>query len=188
MNTGARYKFIINVAYYTLITAIIYILVRFLFAYLFPFIIGLIITAVVQKPANYLSRKMKVSKGKCALVLVVLTYLVVIGILTYFIFKVGNFVYGLTINDNAVFQNIGSYVDDLISRFNNLPEFFVTFIRNLINSLVSLISDFAKSIVKALPMFLTSSLITVIASCYIAKDFDRFKVSISSVATPFKTS
>ena len=183
MNTQARYKFIINTVYYVIVGVIVYISVKVLFAYLFPFIIGIIITAMVQKPAQYLSERIKIKKGYCALALVLFEFLIIIGALSYLVFRAGNYIYSLTLNDNELLSSITDFADSIISNFENLPEFFGVLFKNLLNSIAAIITDFAKDIITSLPMFITSSLVTIIASCYIAKDYDRFKESVASVTS-----
>lgn len=189
MNTASKSKFIINVFYYTLLSVIIYFSIKFLFVYLFPFIIGTIITVMVQKPATLISKHTKIKKGFCALGLVILIYIVLIALISLIIFKAGALVYNIAVSDNNIISQIGEYVDKLISSVNNLfdniPEFLSSelskTIKNLLETVAAIFTDFAKSLVSSMPMFLTSSLVTIIASCYIAKDYDRFKDSILSV-------
>lgn len=196
MNTNTKSKFITSVVYYSLLVAIIYFVVKFLFVYLFPFIIGTIITVLVQKPATLISKRTKIRKGYCALGIVALVYLLIISFLSLIIFEVGAFIYNLTISDNKILSDISVYVDRLIESvnniFDNIPEFISnelsTIIKNVLNSVAQIFTDFSKSIVSSMPMFLTSSLVTIIASCYIAKDYDRFKASILSVvSSKYKT-
>lgn len=181
MYTDSRLKFIINVVYYSAIGILVYLAVRFLFLYLLPFIIGLIITVTVQKPADYISKKTRIRKGYCAVALVVIEYLILIGLISLLAFEAGNYIYQLATGESELISSIGSFVDKTLLSFENMPEYLSDSLKNFLNGFVGIIADFAKQTIKGLPMFFTSTLVTVVASCYIAKDYDRFKVSIKSV-------
>ena len=191
MNTASKSKFIINVFYYALLAVIIYFSIKFLFVYLFPFIIGTVITILVQKPATLISKHTKIKKGVCALGLVILIYIILIALISLIVFEVGTLIYNMAISDNKIISQISEYVDKLIvsvnNLFDNIPEFISNelsnVIKNLLGTIAGIFTDFAKSIVSSTPMFLTSSLVTIIASCYIAKDYDGFKASILSVVS-----
>ena len=191
MEKTNKVSFLINILFYGTIGIIIYFSVKFLFAYLLPFIIGTVITVMVQKPASKVADRIKVKKGYCALTFVILTYLIIIFLIVFSVFEISVYVYNIATGDNYLSIQISSLVDNVITSLNaisvNIPEFiqvqFSSFIRNVIDGIVGILSDFAKSFVKAMPMFITSSIVTIIASCYIAKDYDRFKASISSVVS-----
>lgn len=191
MERTNKVNFLINILFYGTVAIIIYFSVKFLFAYLLPFIIGTVITVMVQKPATKLSEKINLKKGYCALALVILIYIIIILSIAFFVFGTSVYVYNIATGDNYLSSQISSLVDKAITGLNsisvNIPEFietqFSNFIRNVFDGIVGILTDFAKSFVKAMPMFITSSIVTIIASCYIAKDYDRFKVSISSVVS-----
>lgn len=189
MDVTSKSKFIVNIVYYSIIALIIYILFKFLFAYLLPFIIGTVITVLVQRPAAAISDKTKIRKGNCALILVILIYITLFCLISFLIFKAGVYIYDFTLSDNQIILSISKAVDQTFlavkNVFSNIPEFVTSQIsntfKNLFSSIADILTDFAKSVVSATPMFLTSSLVTIIASCYIAKDYDRFKISIKSI-------
>lgn len=189
MYSDSKRKFIINTVYYSIIILIAYIVFKFLFAYLLPFIIGTIITILVQKPSEAVSKRTKIKKGYCALALVILIYVALFLAVSFFIFKVGVYIYNFTLNDSKILSSVSTMIDNIVvsleNIFKDIPDFATTQIsnifKNFINVIVNAFTSFTKSIVAATPMFLTSSLVTIIASCYIAKDYDRFKISVKSV-------
>lgn len=183
MYTNRRYNFIVNVIYYGIIVLIVYLVIKFLFAYLLPFIIGAIVTAMVQKPAAYISAKTKIKKGYCALGLVIAEYLIIIGIISLLLFELGNYIYTLATGESKLLGEITSFVDKLLLDFENMPDFISESLKNVLNGFTGILTDFAKQTLKGVPMFFTSLLVTVVASCYIAKDYDRFKASVLSVTS-----
>lgn len=191
MEKSHKVNFLINILFYGAIGVIIFFSVKFLFAYLLPFIIGTVITVVVQKPATRIAKQIKIKKGYCALALVILIYLLIISVLSLLLFKLGAYIFNMATGDNFLINLITQFSDKIISGFDsilvNVPEFiqtqFLSFIRNVLDGIIEILTDFAKSFVKSMPMFITSSIVTIIASCYIAKDYDRFRISIKSVVS-----
>ena len=191
MDKENKVNFLINILFYSAIGLIIFFSVKFLFAYLLPFIIGTVITVVVQKPATRIANRIMIKKGYCALALVILIYLLIISVLSLLLFEIGAYIYNMATGDSFLSNLITQFSDKVISVFDsilvNVPEFIQTqtssFIRNILDSIIEIFTDFAKSLVKSMPMFITSSIVTIIASCYIAKDYDRFKTSVKSVVS-----
>lgn len=189
MTKDAKTNFLINTLFFTVVAIIIYFAVKFLYIYLLPFIIGTIITVLVQKPAAYVSERIKIKKGYCALLLVIIIYFALVATITLAILKIGLYLSEIA-NENSTFMstisNMTYNFSKQLQKFENkipplLGEQISSLIKSFVNSIVGLVSDFAKNTAKSMPMFITTSVVTVIASCYIAKDFDRFKISILSV-------
>ena len=175
-------NFLINIAYYFIISIIIYISIKFLFAYLFPLIIGTVITIVVQKPASTISNKLKIRKGYCALALVIVVYLLLVVVLSLLVFKTGSYIYRFTTSDKQILAGISSKFESIVNELNQITgEQFSSVVKSFFNSILGIITNFAKTAIKITPKLLTSSIVTIIASCYIATDYDRFKASILSV-------
>ncbi len=183
-------NFLIDLAFFLTVAALIYVSFRFLAVYTFPFLIGLIITVFVQIPANFISKHTRINKGVCAMVLVILTYLAVISLLVllvYFLYNAGaRFVSNLP----AIFGDLGSTVGDfgrsvdsfvatmpveVQSSFGGIVDSFVETIGKTVTEFVS---DIATSIAFNTPEFIVVSIVTVVASCYIAKDIDKLKASV----------
>ena len=64
-------NFLIDLAFFITVAAIIYVVFKFLAVYLFPFVIGLVITIFVQRPAEFISKHLKIKKGICAIIFVI---------------------------------------------------------------------------------------------------------------------
>ena len=189
MTKASKINFLVNAAFYTIVALILYFTFRFLFIYLFPFLIGLFITIAVQKPATVLSKRIKTRKGYCALFLVILFYLLLVGLVALVVFLAGRYLSGAAIWQKDFIGHITdlltAYTADIEEIIKKLPESIEkqlsTGFNSLINGITAYISDLAAKTAKAAPMFFTSTVVTVIASCYIAKDFERFQDSIYSV-------
>ena len=63
VQTEAKRKFLIDVAFLTVICVIIYFIFKFLSVYLLPFVIGIFVSFIVQKPVRFISSKTKIPKN-----------------------------------------------------------------------------------------------------------------------------
>ena len=79
METEQKRAFIITVTYTALVIALVFVIYKFLIIYLLPFIIGLALAYILQKPSAYISKKIRIRKGIVSAVLVVVSFLLVIG-------------------------------------------------------------------------------------------------------------
>lgn len=189
MTRETKTEFLINTVFFLVVGVIIFFSVKFLFVYLLPFIIGTLVTVLVQRPAAYVSDKLKIRKGYCALVFVIVIYLTIVAAAFLLFFKMGIYVSEVAISDSGLVKQIGDTFDEIVSKLEAfsdkippmLSEQISGVIDSIVTSLTGYVSDFAKGIARATPMFLTTSIVTIIASCYIAKDFDRFVDSVGSV-------
>ena len=189
MTNQFKRNFILNTIFYSITAILFFLMIRFLLVYLFPVIIGIVVTIIVQKPACFISDKVKIKKGYCALVLVILSYALIIGLCSFLIIKGGYYISGLFNESSGIINSVNDAVKKLSLRINEivdtLPSWVSGFLENTVSKIAAglsgYISDFAKNTAKATPMFLTGSIVTIIASCYIARDFEGFKASLKSI-------
>ena len=78
MTLEGKKKFLINILFAIVAIALIYIVFKFLLSYLFPFIIGIALAALVQKPSEFIERKTKIKSGISAASMVFVFYISVI--------------------------------------------------------------------------------------------------------------
>ncbi len=183
MNLEKKKNFIINFMYFIVLSIIFLLIFNITTTYLLPFIIGIVISYFVQKPANFLSIKFKFKKEICAAILSAIIFLIVIillMILLYFIYHqvselISYFLYENDKNNNFLlnfFYNIKEFVQQ-----EKLDHFAFGFgedaIKNFILKITDLLSKFASEIIKKTPKFLISSIITIVATFYISKDYNK---------------
>src|SRR5690554_6323662 len=84
MSLERRKNFIINLSYYLLIAAIIYIVIKYLLGLLTPFIIGFLVAFGLQSSIKFLAKKLRLAKKFVAVILVLLFY-IVIGSLVFWL-------------------------------------------------------------------------------------------------------
>ena len=186
MTLEKRKNFIINIFYFGIIAVLIYFAVKFLSSYLTPFLIGIFASFIVQRPANFINKKTKIPKGAITIVLVILTYVIIIAL-------VGVISYLLYIGLSSFLQKeLPSYLPTIKSAFNGLSLWFATAFKDLpqeaiasiqalpetlINKVASIGGGFAAelglSLAKATPQTIITIIVTIVASCYIALDYDK---------------
>lgn len=189
-------NFLIDLAFFVTVAALIFIAIRFLAIYMLPFVIGLAITFLVQKPANQLSQRLKMKKGVCAVIMVILSYAVVSAIFAILGFgiyalagKVVQFIPGII---SYVTEELIPSINSLLSGFAHTPDVLNEAISSFGDGMLEkfggyigeTIPKFAVNIVVATPEFIITVIVTVVASCYIAKDYDKFKRKIKLFLKP----
>ena len=189
-------NFLIDLAFFITVAAIIYVVFKFLAVYLFPFVIGLVITVFVQRPAEFISKHMKINKGICAIIFVILTYIAVVGLISlivYLLYTVGaRFVENLPGILGEVTSSVGEFGKSIDGFMNNMPVqmqssfsgMLDSFIGTLTSTLTEFVSGLATSIAFNTPEFIVVSIVTVVASCYIAKDIDKLKAAVKGFVKP----
>lgn len=183
MTVQRKKEILIHIAFIVVIAAICYLAFRFLILYLLPFVIGFLLTAAIQRPARYLERKTKAPPGVWSVALVILAYLAAAGLLVFagyqlydqlfsFARTLPGYIPMLSELFSGISQRFSSLFADLpenlTATIGALPE---TIISNLADSLTGSLSAFASRVVGELPGILVTSLVTIVASCFIAKDY-----------------
>lgn len=182
----AEYKkdFIVNVLFIGTILGLIVIISKFMLSYVFPFVIGIIVALAVQKPACGLSRRIHIKKQICSVILTILICAVTFA-------AAGLGVWAIAGKLGRLIGKIPGYFSILQKSFNNikngmtdgipvtgkntLENAFSGAAESFVSGLTGYISSTAKALISGLPSFLIGSIVTVVASCYIAKDYDRLK-------------
>lgn len=177
-------RFLINIAFLAVVLLLIYFVFKSLLAYLMPFVIAVLVAALLQRPARFLHRKIKIPKSICSVVLVVLTYIVALALLGTVVYFLYQQLYGFFTDMRSFIPHIDEFIERIrnmaISISNALPEEIIehlntlpaTAIDGITSTATTALSNFASSLVKATPQILISAIVTVVASCYIAADYD----------------
>jgi len=179
LNLAQKQKFLINFAYFITIITFLYILLKFAFSYFLPFVIGVTIAYLVQKPSVFLSKKLKIKKEICAAFLSVLIYIIVVLVLALVLFLcISNFNKLIEFLSSAIkeIKTFTSKISNIFDGFLSKNNFFADIsLNNLLNKISEVITAFVAKVIKTIPNFLISSVVTVVATCYISKDYDKLK-------------
>lgn len=174
-------NFLINFFYTIVIGALIFLVCKFLINYLLPFIIAAVIAFLMQKPSHFLSSKIRVKTGIVAMFLSAAVYIAVATLAVFLIYK-------LTVSLGGIAQNLPDFLTQITDKINALRERFAdvlpgeytSLLDDLLNgmfekisaSVTSFVSNTLTNIAKNAPSFLFSSIVALVASCYIAKDYE----------------
>ena len=182
----AEYKkdFIINVLFIGLFLGLIVLVSKFMLAYVFPFVIGIIIALAVQKSALGLARKIHIKKQICAVILTILICVATLtaaglgvwaiaGKLGRLLGKVPEYFSVFEKSLNSIKKGMTEGISS--SGRNSFENAFSGAVDSLATGITGYISSAAAALASGLPTFLIGSVVTVVASCYIAKDYERLK-------------
>ncbi len=177
-----RKSFLINFCYVTVLVILILVSAKFLLSYLLPFVLAGIIAFLMQRPAEFLQRKLKFKKNITAAFLAVLVYLAVGFLSVFLIYRSSLFLMDLTEKLPYFFEKAGNLIDALNDRFSdilpenegfNLDSFWQSIFNKATVTVTDVLSSSITALAKNTPSFFISSIVALVASCYIAKDFDR---------------
>lgn len=183
MNLGEKKKFIINFTYFFIWCAIVYLILKVAAVYLLPFIIGIIIAYAVQKPSELLSKKTNLKKENFAAILSVLVFIsviILIAVLGWFLYNQFSSFIGLFMVRSASFKNYIEQAYEWLQRlFRSIDGEFDGTLNKLTNDTVSsfinklgvILSNTTTTFIKKLPTIIISSVVTVVATCYISKEY-----------------
>jgi sporulation integral membrane protein YtvI len=196
LNNDKKKKFLIYIAYITVILVLAYLAVKICLGYMLPFIIGIIIAVLVQKPAVIISDKVKIKTGTAAFLLVVFIYLALLLLLFFF----GSRVYFAAVNAyykapqilekvSDVFENVSDGISSFASSLpgdygEHISHLSENFANTAIEKITEVISSLFTSIVSGMPGFLLSVVVTVITGCYVAKDFASVRNALNYALKP----
>lgn len=185
MNTETKRKAIIDVLFIAMILALVYFVIEYLAVWVLPFIIGLLVAIILQKPVAFLTEKTKVGRGfwSCLLVLTVLCALfAIVGLLGWALYEESpGFAKWLT----GMVPEIRNTLNSVSAWFSGITHMLPAGVgsalesapANIIGAVVSgvtgLVTMVAEKVITDGPGLLISCIFSVVASCYITKDYRK---------------
>ena len=189
MEIEKKRKFIINILYFAIILAIVWVILEWGLSLIMPFIIAFLISWALQRPIRFLSEKLRVHKKILAIFLVLLFYCTIGLLIALLIIKSFSAVGELIASLPALYE---AHINPLIGKiYDSLESSFIRLDPELMNALDTLIQDSAASIgeiisglsmtvagavsgaASSLPGFLIRLLLMVISTFFISMDYDR---------------
>lgn len=187
MNIDYKKDFLINALFWVIILGITVITLKYLPTFLLPFFVGIAISFFMQKPAEFLEKRFKIKKDIFAVILTIGFCALFFALLILILWAIGNKLMNEIKLMPQFFSAIENSVNDIKDKiFNNMHSLTIEQKSNIegvfsksLQSLVATASNFltriTTEILKGMPTFLITGIVTVVASCYFAKDFDRLK-------------
>ncbi len=183
MTVENKKNFIINTAYIAVIAVLIYFALKYLAVWLLPFVIGFVCALALQKPVAFLSKKTRIPRGIWALLLVATILTVLFGSIAFLGYNLYDQSLQLVTRLTDELPSIKDTFSSLAGRFsgwlNNLPESIASTIRtspaSLVESIIEFLSGFvttlAKGAIVSVPSLLLTSIISIVACCFITIDY-----------------
>jgi len=180
-------NFLINFTFTIIICAVIFVIGKFTLQYLTPFVLAVIIAYFMQRPARFIEKNLKISKSISAAILAAGVYILVAAIFLFLLYRL--FAFSGTLVESL--PEFISYVSGVTEKLEN--TFYMYFekispeisneivaalkenVGNFTVTATNYISHTAAVSAKNTPSFLFSSIVALVASCYIAKDYDGLK-------------
>ena len=178
-------RFLINSAFVSVWLIIGYIITKFMVSFLLPFVIALLISFFSNKAASAIGQKTGLKSDWLKFALLLLFYLVAIltaGVVIFLIIK----------HSGSFFSTVKDYItspDNLFTKItqgisekalllpenlkNTLPVMLDNLSQKLMVAVTDIASAFTVELAKFLPRFFISSVVMVVSSFYITKDYDR---------------
>ncbi len=193
MTTEKKKNFLINTLYFLSVLALIFLSYRFLTVYFFPFLIGLILAYILQKPSQIIANRLRLKKGTVAAVLTGVCFCALVLICVLLI----GFIFSRRDSILALLQNMLDFVSAAMGKISgvlgagreNMPNELAALLENMPAKILESISEYLTSfvsgaaarLIKSTPALLISTVVTVVASVYIAKDYNLVKNYIISL-------
>ena len=201
MNTTAkRRKFIIDIAYFIIIIGLFYLFFKYALGIFVPFLSAVFVAMLLQKPVDFLSKKLHGGRGIISAVLVLFCFLIVGSVLVLALMKIFSemkefFNYlMIKINDAPVFieqikgfienritilpENIrltlSTYVEEILSKVlgtNPTGAQMPSFDLSLLASPIGMVWGTAKQI----PMIAVGIIVSIVSCCFLTADYSTFR-------------
>ena len=194
MDLNKRRKFIINIAYWAIIIAIIYLVFKYLINLFMPFFLALVFSSILRPLVRFLSKKCRIRHNIAAVFCVLLFFAVLGGLGVLVLAKM---VSGATdlistvpkLYDTAIqpgLLNLMENIQEFASRFDPaVVEMVEEFTPELISTIGNAVTRFSMSAVSVLsglatklPGILLECVICVIATVFMSVDYDRMTAFI----------
>ena len=183
MEEETKKRFLLNVSFYAAWGALFYLIFRFAWGYLSPFVIGGILASAVQRPARWLAQKTKIAVGIWAVTLTVFGYLLLIGaavlVIRRAVFGGQELLDTVSRSVDLWNEQIVTWIHRMDAGLNRFPDETADTVRQflsgvrgqMLSHLGAFFSHWATDFAGRFPSFLLSSLVTLVAGCYFAKDY-----------------
>lgn len=188
MKIEKRLRFIINVAYFAILAAAAFLLLRYGLPALMPFVLAFLLAYCLKRPIRFLAEKLRLGRRAAALLTVLLFYGTIGLFLAFLSVRAISGVSQFIVNLPGLYAEYAEPV--LTSFFESAEEFFLYQDPELLNQLNAVWEQFLNSLgqqvtglsvevmgvlsgmASSLPAFFIRLVLMIIASFFIAMDYD----------------
>lgn len=181
---------IIDVGYWTrilknvlmLVISLVLIFLAFKLAVFYmPFLIGFIISLMIEPLIRLLARKTTISRKKCAVIVLIIICVVLLGLLSWGIFSLitesTNLLQGFNTQIEMMYNQVKNYIAALRDENTKLPAEIVEIIENSTDKVISFITEYISNFltkvtqtISQLPVIAIYVFITILATYFICTD------------------
>lgn len=185
MELESKKIFLINTTFIATVLLVIYFVSKFMLGFLTPFIFALFFSYLGAKTATHIFKKTKLNEKWiriCVLLALYLLFVLLFAVLLFGIIKYsGKFLSDLQTFSKSlesIFYTVNQKINAITYRLpENLKQPAKIAIENFSTKILTFIADAVSnatmSFAKFLPRFFVSATVTLVASFYIVKDYDR---------------
>ena len=196
MTVDSKKKFIVNTAFVLLICAIVFFVFKYLTVWLLPFVIGFIFALVLQRPVSWLSKRTHTPRVIWSSLFVLFILVLVFGLLVIVGTRIYNEIYGLVdwMKTNIpVFEEfINNLGNSLSNWLDTLPEGLADALRTAplsmaekgVGAASDAVTSFATTIISNIPGLMLTTIISIVATCFITNDYNRITAFILRQFSP----
>lgn len=191
MSQSDKREFITNVVFIALILAIGYIVIKYLAVWMMPFIVGLALAIILQRPVNWVLRHSRFKRRLVAPVATLILVLIIVAVLVFLLVSAVGEAAKFAASLPGWFQDTAPDVVFAITQrmeiiIKALPQEWEAQIRELIyqglktmqnqvGSVSAAVISWAANSAASLPSMLVSFIITVVATFFLCSEYDQVK-------------
>lgn len=201
MTKEEKYKsFLLKAGYWVAIVLIVVAFIKYLLGPLTPFLIALAIAMPMQPVARKIAKRTRINRRFASVVLVLLCYLVLVALVALLVAGIASVIVDFAdmLPDYFVesiqpaIENLGISIIDKLDRFipnindkvnNAMPDIVSQISGTVMNFSVAVLT-WASDVGSKLPGFLLGTVICVIASIFLAVDYDKAATTVMGIFPP----
>jgi len=182
--TQKRITFLVNIVFFGVILAIIYIFFKYILALFTPFIIGLVIAFLVEPVVRFLNDKYKLNRKFASLAMTFIVWFIVV----FIVFKLGQMIisqatnllaYIQTLNISSLTTDLNAFITDYIDDFApDLIDPITSAINQLVGQLIPFVREILTNLVNfalKVPNMFIIVIVSVVSSVLITIDLPKIK-------------
>ncbi len=195
--TQKRWSFIVNLLYFSIIVAAFLLFMKYAFWTVSPFLVAILVAALLQKPLKRITASKRISKGVAGTLLSLLVFSVLVGIVALIGMRLGVLVKDWIDYFTAKCSNMADLFEFLKTEFLNLKiaQTLPTEAKNSVLKVIDLANEYVTSgkimsvitsnfstiiapignVLMSIPSFLISFVVCIIATCFMTASFDNIK-------------
>lgn len=186
---GFRRSFITNCAYFAIIAALIFVIVKYAVPLLMPFVLAFIVAVFLQVPTKFLARKTPMKKKLCALICALLFFVVLAAFISWGGIELVTGAHKLVVNLPQFYTNtVEPMLMDVFNKLETLKVWkelnLMELLKNLETQLMDALGGLATSIstkaigmvtgfAASLPMLFIKTVLFIVSTVFITMDYDK---------------